>query len=187
MNATEPRLPPIDQPSNPLLRLAMRMAARQLGKVMMPLRVIYPRKPRLLPIAALIQNTLERGLSLDPALRLLIQVQASRANGCSFCEDLALAQAVRQKIGAERFAALEEFRTSPLFTDRERAGLAFTDEAVRERRVSDETFAAARGHFGETGMVELAWVAAAETYFNVQAHALGIGSDELLSLATARA
>ena len=33
--------------------------------------------------------------------------------------------------------------------------------------------------------MELAWVAAAETYFNVGAHALGIGSDELLGLAKA--
>jgi hypothetical protein len=69
--------------------------------------------------------------------------QASRANGCSFCEDLALATAVRKQIGTERFLALEEFQTSGLFTARERAGLAFTAEAVRDRHVSDATFAAA--------------------------------------------
>lgn len=179
----EPRLAPIDRPRNPLLRIAFRVAARQFGKVIAPLRVIYARKPRLLPLAAQIQRTMEHGLTLSPELRLLVQVQASRVNGCAFCEDLALATAVRKRMGAERFQALEDFHTSELFTARERAGLAFTLEAVRDRHVSDAAFASAREHFSETELVELAWVAAAETYFNVQAHALGIGSDDLLALA----
>lgn len=178
------RLTPIERPANPLLRFAYWMAERQFGKVISPLKVIYARKLRLLPIAAQIQRTMEGGLSLDPSLRLLIQVQTSRLNGCSFCEDLALAGAVRSRIGPERFAALGEFRTSSLFTERERAALAFTEAAVRDRSVSEEIFAEARRHFSEVELVELAWIAAAETYFNVQAHALGIGSDELLALAT---
>lgn len=182
----ESRLAPIDRPANPLLRLAYRAAARQFGKVIAPMRVIYARKPRLLALALHVQRTLEHGLSLDPELRLLIQVQASRANGCAFCEDIALAQAVRRRIGTERFAALDGFRDSARFTERERAGLAFTEEAVRDRRVSEATFAAARAHFSETEMVELSWVAAAETYYNVQSHALGIGSDGLLALAMER-
>ncbi|MBA2669208.1 MAG: carboxymuconolactone decarboxylase family protein [Gemmatimonadetes bacterium] len=182
----EARLPPIERPSNPLLRLAYRAVARQFGKVITPMRVIYARKPRLLLLAAHVQRTLEWGLSLDPGLRLLIQVQASRANGCSFCEDLALAQAVRRQMGTERFDSLEEFRTSEQFSPRERAALAFTEEAVRERGVSEATFAEARWHYSETELVEIAWVAAAETYFNIQAHALGIGSDELLALVSRR-
>ena len=186
MTASNPRLPAIERPRNPFLRLAYRMAAAQFGKVISPMRVIYARKPRLLSVAALIQRTMERGLSLDPALRLLVQVQASRANGCSFCEDLALAQAVRGKIGPDRFQALDHFQTSALFTESEKAALAFTLEAVRDRQVSDATFAELRRLHSETEIVELTWVAAAETYFNVQAHALGIGSDELVELAARR-
>jgi alkylhydroperoxidase family enzyme len=182
-----PRLSPIEQPTNLLLRFAGWMAERQFGRVITPLKVIYARKPRLLPIAAQIQRTMEGGLSIDPALRLLIQAQTSRLNGCSFCEDLTLASAVRRRIGTERFEALEEYRTSTLFTGRERAALAFAEAAVRDRTVSDEVFAETRVHFSEIEIVELAWVAAAETYFNVQAHALGIGSDELLALAASRA
>lgn len=177
------RLSPIERPANPLLRFAYWMAKRQFGKVITPLKVIYARKIRLLPIATQIQRTMEGGLSIDPSLRLLIQVQTSQLNGCSFCEDLALATAVRHRIGPERFGALSEFRASNLFTDRERAALAFTEASVRDRHVSDEIFTEVRLHFSETEIVELAWIAAAETYFNVQAHALGIGSDELLALA----
>ena len=180
----EPRLAPIERPKNPLLRLAYRLSERQFGKVIGPMKVIYARKPRLLGIVAQMQRTLEHGLMIDPALRLLLQAHAARLNGCAFCDDLALAQAVRAKIGAERFAALEGYRESELFSEREKAALAFAEEATRTRDVSDETFAALRRHFDDTEIVEIAWVNAVENYFNLQAHPLRIGSDELLEIAT---
>lgn len=180
------RLTPVDRPRNPLVRLAYWISARQFGKVIMPMKVIYARKPRLLRIAAQIQRTMEGGLSLDPSLRLLVQVQAARMNFCVFCEDLALANAVQRRIGLERFRALDDFRTSPLFSEPERAALAFVEAATRDRQVSNDTWQALRQHFSETEIVELTWVNAAENYFNLQAHVLGIGSDELLALATAR-
>ena len=180
----QPRLAPIERPSNPFLRLAYRLSARQLGKVIGPLKVIYARKPRLLVLAAQIQRTMEHGLSLDPSLRLLVQAQAARINGCSFCDDLALAQAMRARIGPERFQALGEFQESGLFTAREKAALAYAEEVTRSREVSDATFAELRRHFDETEIVELTWVNAVENYFNLQAHPLRIGSDELLEIAT---
>lgn len=173
------RLAPIEHPRTPFLRLAYRFSERQFGKVIAPLKVIYARKPRLALLAQHIQHTLEQGLSLKPSLRLLVQVQASRLNGCAFCEDIALAQVVQQRLGAERFQALAEYRTSPVFTERERAALAFVEEATLQRRVSDETFAALRDHFTDTEIVELVWANAAENYFNLQTAVLGIESDGL--------
>ena len=111
-------------------------------------------------------------------------MQASRLNGCAFCEDLALANAVRERVGSQKFAALPDFRTSSAFSEREKAAPAFAEEATRDRHVRDETFAAVRAKFTETEIVELAWVSAAENYFNLQAHPLGIGSDELLTAMT---
>jgi AhpD family alkylhydroperoxidase len=180
----QPRLAPIERPKNPILKLAYRLSRKQFGKVISPMKVIYARKPRLIGLVALIQNTLERGLKIDPALRLLIQAHVSRLNGCTFCDDIALAQAVRAKIGAERFAALEGFRESDLFSAREKAALAFAEEATRTRDVSDETFAELRRHFDDSEIVDISWVNAVENYFNLQAHPLRIGSDELLEIAT---
>ena len=179
------RLPPIERPRSLLLRAAYRISIRQFGRVLTPFKVIYARKPRMLILAGLIDRMMRHGLSLEPGLRLLVQVQASRLNGCTFCEDLALAHAVRERVGSARFGALADFRTSSLFSEREKAALAFTEETTRDRHVRDETFAAVRAHFSETEIVELAWVNAAENYFNLQAHPLGIGSDELLAAATA--
>jgi alkylhydroperoxidase family enzyme len=172
------RLTPVEHPTNPLMRLAYRLSTRRYGKVLMPLRVIYARKPRLLMIAGQMVRAME-GLSLEPSLRMLVQAQGARLNGCTFCEDLVLAEALRHKVGRERFDALAEYRTSPLFSDRERAALALVEDATGSRRVSDATWAALRANFSETEVVELVWANAAENYFNLQATALGIESDGL--------
>ena len=174
-----PKLEPVTRPRSLFERVAFWQTAREYGKVLTPLTVIYARKPRLAFIAQLITRTTEKGLTLEPGLRLLVAVHVTRLNGCAFCQDLNLARAVQKRLGLERFRALPDYRTSELFSSRERAALAFCEEATRERRVSDETFAALRAHFNETEIVELTWLNAAENYFNLQAAVLGIGSDGL--------
>lgn len=180
------RLPAVERPPNPLLQLAYWFTKRRYGKVIAPLKVIYARKPGLAVIAQQITGTLERGLVLEAELRLLISAFVSQLNGCAFCSDLALAQAVQKRLGTERFRALAEFRDSGLFTERERAALRFAEEATQHRKVSDATFAGVREHFSDQEIVELTWVNAVENYFNLQASVLELGSDELLSVMVAR-
>jgi AhpD family alkylhydroperoxidase len=132
------QIPPIERPRGLLMRFVYWLSRRQFGKVITPLKVIYACKPRLVFIARQFENT-ENGLSLDPAIRYLVKVQVSRLNACRFCEDIGLAMAVKERIGAERSSALDEYRTSEAFSARERAALAFAEEATRDRKVTDET------------------------------------------------
>ena len=174
-----PKLKPIAQPRTLFERFAFWQTRREYGKVLTPLKVIYARKPRLAFIAQLITRTMERGLSLDDDLRLLIAVYVAQLNGCAFCHDLNLAQATQKRLGVNRFRELPDYQASGIFSERERAALAFCEEATRHRKVSDKTFETLREHFNETEIVELTWVNAAENYFNLQAAVLDIGSDEL--------
>jgi AhpD family alkylhydroperoxidase len=181
------RFEPIEKPRGLLLRLAYWLCRRQLGKVMSSLAVIYARAPATLLPGAFIVRTLERGLSLEPELRLLVTTQSSQLNGCTFCADLHMAQAVQARIGLEKFKALPGFATSPLFSDRERAVLAYTEEVTRTRNVSDATFAALRKHLDERQIVELTWLNAIGNFFNLMAVPLGLESDDFTALALRRA
>lgn len=176
------RLAPIERPSHPMLRIAYRRFEGRFGKVATPLKVIYARKPRLLPLLMMIDRTADRGITLEPGLKLLIFTFVDSQNGCSFCRDYRQAQAVQRRMGMERFAALTDFRTSDLFTGRERAALAFAEEAV-DGEVTDATFEDLRRHFTDTEIVELTWLVAVETYYNVMKRALDIRSDGLRELA----
>lgn len=180
------RFEPIDQPPTLVARIASTMMRRQLGKVMMPARIIYNRVPSWYRVAYALVGFLQKGMELDDNTRLLVQSWVAMRNGCGFCVDIAKAQAVQSGIGLDKFLALPEWRTHPLFDDRERAALAYVEEANDTRRVSDETFAVARKHFDERGVVELTLLCAIENLFNYMNLPLGIENDGLCALAERR-
>ena len=181
------RLEAIENPSSPLLKIAYWFSRRQFGKVMTPLKVIYSRKPPLLKFAMKIAKFEEKQNSLAPDLRLLIKIAAAAENGCTFCQDIALAQAVRGKIGTEKFVALVSGagEDQPIFTEKERAVLNVIRQYAAERKVSDENFAALRKHFSEEQIVEILALNAFEQFYNALTIPLEIESDGLQKLAEA--
>jgi len=161
------------------MRVVYRIAKRRYGKVLMPLRVIYSRSPVLLTIGLLIEWIRDHALRLEPELRTLVTIRVSSHRHCDFCFDLSRALAIRKGIGVERFAELETWRTSAVFSPRERAALAWVDDILERGEIADATLVAARKEFSERELVDLTWLQASEAYFNLQAHPLGIPSDEL--------
>lgn len=177
------RLEPIDKPKGFLMRFAFWMARRQLGKVITPMKVLYPRMPGVLKLSYEIQKFETNGLRLDPGLHLMIGTLVSEINGCSFCVDISRAMAIRKHIGLDKFNALFDYRTSSLFSDRERAALRYVEEATRQKRVSDSTFAALRKQFSEGEIVEITWLNAVHNYYNLINLPLEIESDGLCAIA----
>ncbi len=179
------RLKPIENPGGILVKIAYWWSKREFGKVIMPMKVIYARKPKLMFIANKIYQFQEKNVSLEPALRILIQTQVSMLNGCAFCNDISLAQAVRKKLGAEKFFALGddvEAKTRA-FSEKEQAVIAFVNEYAKTRKISDETFENLRKFFDENQIIEIVAMNAFEQYFNAFAVPLGIESDGLRNLA----
>lgn len=179
------RLKPIENPRNLFVKLAYWWSRKEFGKVIMPMKVIYARKPKLMWIANKIYQFQEKEVSLEPNLRLLIQTQVSFLNGCAFCNDISLAQAVKQKLGAEKFFALgDDFKAkAKAFNEKERAIVNFVDEYAKNGKVGDETFENLRSFFNETEIIEIVAMNAFEQYFNAFAVPLRIESDELRRLA----
>ncbi|HEY8563490.1 MAG TPA: carboxymuconolactone decarboxylase family protein [Pyrinomonadaceae bacterium] len=178
------RLEPVENPSNPFLKIAYWFSRKQFGKVLTPLRVIYARKPALLRFAMKIAKFEEKENSLTPEMRLLIKIAAATENGCSFCQDIGLAQAVKGKIGTEKFVALAGgAENQAVFTEKERAVLGLIRQYARERKVSDENFAALKKHFSETEIVEILALNAFEQFYNALTIPLEIESDGLQKLA----
>ena len=181
------RLEPIEEPKGLMMRLAYWMTRRQLGKVLTGMKVLYPRMPGVLKLSYEIQKFEAKGIRLDPGLHFMIANLASEINGCSCCVDIARSMVIREHLDLAKFNALSEYRTSPLFSDRERAALAYVEEATRHKRVSDATFEALRKHFSEREIVEITWLNAVHNYYNLVNLPLEIGSDGLCAIAQAQA
>lgn len=179
------RLEPVENPSNPLLKIAYWFSRKQFGKVMTPLKIIYARKFPLLQFAMKIAKFEEKQNNLPPDLRLLIKIAAATENGCTFCQDIGLAQAVKGSIGTKKFVALIDKTEAKddAFTEKERSVLAVIRQYAAERKVSDENFAALRNHFDETEIIEILALNAFEQFYNALTIPLEIESDGLQKLA----
>lgn len=179
------RLNPIENPKSLFIKIAYWFTKRQYGKVMSPLKVIYSRKPELLSFAMKIAKFEEKQNSLPPELRLLIKIATATQNGCTFCQDIALAHAVKGKIGKEKFVALIEKDEAKMqiFSENEQAVLRVLDEYNVNRKVSDEAFSNLQRHFDETQIVEILALNAFEQFYNAMTVPLEIESDGLEKLA----
>ena len=177
------RLNPIDKPKGIAMREAFWMTQRQFGKVLTPMRVLYPRMPGGMKLAYEMQKFENGGLHLDAELHFMVGSLVSEINGCSFCVDISRAMAIRKHMGLEKFNDLVGYRSSPLYSDRERAALRYVEEATRHKRVSDATFASLRQNFSENEIVELTWLNAVHKHYNLINLPLEIESDGLCAIA----
>ena len=137
-------------------------------------------------IAQRIDKMANKKISLEAPFRLLIQVFSSMTNGCSFCHDFRRTQAFKNHLGSEKFQDLGHYQTSELFSQRERAALAYVEQVLNHKRVTEETFSELKKQFTDTEVIELTWLIAAENYYNTLMIPLGIESDSLCALAEER-
>src|SRR5262249_32973566 len=85
----------------------------------------------------------------------LVKMRTSQLNGCAYCIDMHTKDARAAGETEQRLYVLDAGRETPLYTERERAALEWT-EAVRrvtDGHVPDEVFASARDHFSEDELV----------------------------------
>jgi AhpD family alkylhydroperoxidase len=94
---------------------------------------------------------------LEPSLLELVKMRASQINGCAYCIDMHSKDARAAGESEQRLYALNAWRETPFFTDRERAALAWTEAVtlVAQDHVPDTVFEEARQQFSEEELVNL--------------------------------
>jgi alkylhydroperoxidase family enzyme len=169
-----------------MMRLAYWMTRRRFGKVITPLKVVQARVPKSLRVSYEITKMMEHGFSLDKQLQFLLHTHISEVNQCHFCIDIAQAMALREFGTLEKIKKLSRYREDPVFTPAERAALAYVEEVSQTKTASEATFADLRRHFNDQQIAEITMLNAFENYYNLVNRPLGIESDGLCALVTAR-
>ncbi|MFH9003921.1 carboxymuconolactone decarboxylase family protein [Streptomyces afghaniensis] len=105
---------------------------------------------------------------LEPELLELVRIRASQINGCAFCIDMHTRDARGQGETEQRIYALNAWRETPFFTERERAALALTEAVtlVHDGHVPDAVYAEAAGVFEENQIAALIWSATVINAYN---------------------
>ncbi len=105
---------------------------------------------------------------LDHRFVHLLKLRASQINGCAFCIDMHSIDARAAGETEQRLYALNAWRETPFFTDRERAGLAWIEAItlVAQTHVPDAVYDEARAHFSEKEIFDLTFIASTINAWN---------------------
>ena len=179
-------LPPIEKPEGLMMKLAYYFTRRQFGKVLTPLKVHSARLPTAFGLFYTKIGKLDKKLTLPPETVLLIREQVARLNVCLFCMDIGRSFAIKATMNEAKFNALEEYRTSSLFTGAERVALDYVTELTKEKKVDSNTFARLIRHYSEREICEIVWLVASEHLYNMTNIGLNIHSDMLCDISRKR-
>jgi AhpD family alkylhydroperoxidase len=96
-------------------------------------------------------------LPLEPSLVALVKVRASQLNGCAWSVDRYTHEASLQGESERKLYAVALWRESPLFSERERAALGWTESVTRIARshAPDGDYAWLSTQFIESERVDL--------------------------------
>ena len=176
-------LAPIEEPKGLLIRMVYFFTRRQLGRVATPIAVYSAR----MPIAFLSfygkVSKLDKKLQLPEHTSVLIREHVASINSCHFCIDITRWYATRKSPdNAARLDELWEYRTSPSFSDAERAALDYATELTKDKEVSPETFERITRFYTEREICDIVWLVASEHLYNMSNIGLNIGSDGFCDL-----
>lgn len=95
--------------------------------------------------------------SLEQPLLELVKMRASQINGCAYCLDMHSKDARAQGETEQRLYLLDAWRETSLYSERERAALAWTEAVtlVADGHVPDDVYDEASNHFTEDELVAL--------------------------------
>jgi AhpD family alkylhydroperoxidase len=158
-----------------LTRAMYRIAKRRYGQVPEPFTVTAHHRGLL--IAGAVHETMldKASKTLPVSVRELAVFWTARTVGCSWCVDFGSMLQRLDGLDIKRLVDIEDYATSPLFSDDERAAIAYADAMTTDpHTVTDEQVADLRARFGDAGVIELTYQIGVENMRARMNTALGI-------------
>lgn len=105
-----------------------------------------------------LHHFVSKGTGLPSLLTHLVFLRVSQLNGCAHCIDIHTRDLLAEGMSIEKLVLIPVWHEARhLFTEQERAALAWSEEVTRvsETHASDDAYAAALAAFGEKDLVDL--------------------------------
>ena len=105
---------------------------------------------------------------LERSLLELVKIRASQINGCAYCIDMHTKDARAAGEREQRIYALNAWRETPFFSERERAALEWIEAVTRiaDTHAPDDVYERASVQFSEPELVVLTFAAVAINGWN---------------------
>jgi AhpD family alkylhydroperoxidase len=158
-----------------LLKLCYWYAKRRYGEVPEPFAVVANHR-KLFFADAVHELVAEKASTILPAnVRDLAAYRVAWTVGCSWCVDFGTMLHRLAGLDVDRLKRISDYATSPVYTDDERAVIAYADAMTATRsEVTDEQVAGLERRFGRAAVIELTYQIALENMRSRMNSALGI-------------
>lgn len=106
--------------------------------------------------------------SVECSLLELIDFRVSQINGCAYCLDMHSKDMRAHGESEQRLYMLEAWHDAPVYTDRERAALAWAEAVttLEKKNVPDDVYEEVLRHFSEEELVDLTMAVIAINSYN---------------------
>src|ERR1700734_1141215 len=171
--------------AGPVVRLIYRFGPRAVkelagrdprrGDGIEPFR-IWAHQPKMMRGMGRFNEAVRKGKGVDERTKNLVELKGAQMIGCEFCVDLGSQICRNSGFSDDELLALPRYRTSELFTDREKTALDYAVGVMRTPvDVSDELFARMKEHFSAAQLVEITALLTVVNLDRLNA-AFGVGS-----------
>ncbi len=135
---------------------------------MTPRMNIFQAAPDTMKAMLAVEASFENS-GLEHSLVELVKLRASQINGCAFCIHMHVKDALKHGESDMRIHLLDAWRESPLFTDRERAALNWTETLTRigKTHAPDVDYERLKAHFDDKEIGYLTAAIAAINFWNI--------------------
>jgi uncharacterized peroxidase-related enzyme len=162
-----PRLTPLAPDAHPDLQETFQTYQRLLGYAPNSV-LILQHKPKIVKaLAQLASSVWDPASEVDLGFKRLVAYMASRTHGCNYSMAHAAEAAHRAGIADAKLEAVCDYRTSPLYDEKERVALDFAVAAAAQpNAVTDGLFERLKKHWTDAQIVELAGAVALNGFLN---------------------
>ena len=151
--------------AGPIVKLVYRFGPRMMRKLtgreasigngIEPME-IWAHKPNLMMAMGKFNQAIRKPGVVEERIRNLCELKGSAMIGCEYCVDLGSQICRHSGFSDEELLAIPRYRSSELFTEREKIALDYTAAVMRTPvEVTDELFAKLQQHFTTDQIVEL--------------------------------
>ncbi len=134
---------------------------------MKPRMNFYQAAPDTVNALVALENQIKAS-GLEQSLIELVKTRASQINGCAYCINMHTQDARKHGETEQRLYLLDAWREAPVYTDRERAALAWTEAVtlITQTHAPDDIYQEVRAQYSEAEMVNLTMLIGAINAWN---------------------
>jgi alkylhydroperoxidase family enzyme len=117
---------------------------------------VWTYQPKMMSGMGKFQQAVRKGRTVDERLKNLVELKGAQMIGCEYCVDLGSQICRNSGFSDDELLALPRYRSSDLFTEREKVALDYAAAVMRTPvEVTDELFARMKEHFSDEQLVEI--------------------------------